>query len=286
MQEHYLPKNYRDTLGLKTDPRILCITNASSYENFQDQYLSHSHDFLELCYISEGHGFININGDEYEISPGSIAIYNTGIRHDEHFEKKTDYNMYSIDIDDFYLTGLSPNCLIYDDIVPVFSFGHNSEHIDSIIKILWEISNSSSPQSICLCHNLCMTILSTLKASQHNKKVLNIQSNICRKVQTYINENYSQKISVEQLAQHVSTSPFHLSRVYKATTGYTINEYLTRVRIGHAQELLIHTKLPITEIAYAIGYGNHSYFTQLFYKKFHLTPLQFRKMHNNSLNHT
>lgn len=279
MQEHFLPEDYLKKLKWHGEPRILGVTNASSFEENRVQYLAHSHEYLELLYVSEGHGTIYVNDDIYPVSPGSIVVYNRGSTHDEHLDSIEHYDMYAIDFTDMSYGELPEDHLVAEDIVPVLSCGQNTGKIDRIIKMMWEISKSQSLQSIGLCHKLGMAVLSYVEISLHNKKAVSNMSAVCSRVKAIINDNYQKEVTIEKLAKSVSVSPFHLSRIFKSSTGYTINEYLKRVRLGQAQSMLVYSDMSVTDIAYAVGYGSHSYFTQLFRKQFGVSPVEFKKYH-------
>lgn len=92
----------------------------------------------------------------------------------------------------------------------------------------------------------------------------------------FIEHNYSQMISIDQLSEHVSLSKYHLIRRFSASTGLTPGAYLTRIRIEKAMELLRGTSLSIEAIAEQIGYSSGSYFIKAFRSLTGLTPGDFR----------
>ena len=77
----------------------------------------------------------------------------------------------------------------------------------------------------------------------------------------------------------VSVSPYHMSRVFKKETGCTPMQYVAQLRLGKAQTLLVHTDMPITEIAYNVGYNSSNSFNYAFLKLIGLTPGAYRKMY-------
>ncbi|WIV19983.1 AraC family transcriptional regulator [Paenibacillus polygoni] len=92
----------------------------------------------------------------------------------------------------------------------------------------------------------------------------------------FIEANYSQMISIDQLSEYVSLSKYHLIRRFSASTGLTPGAYLTRVRTEKAMELLRGTDLSIEAIAERIGYSSGSYFIKAFRSVAGLTPGEFR----------
>lgn len=100
--------------------------------------------------------------------------------------------------------------------------------------------------------------------------------NSVRLTADFIERHYARMIGIEQLADRVSLSKYHLIRRFSASTGVTPGAYLARVRIEQAMELLRGTELPIEEIAEQVGYSSGSYFIKVFRRLTNLTPGQFR----------
>ena len=96
------------------------------------------------------------------------------------------------------------------------------------------------------------------------------------KIEDYVSAHLNQNISLSEMAGVINLSQYHFCRLFKQSTGITPHQYLTQCRINRAKELLSKTKLTITEIAFEIGFSNHSSFTRLFRKYVGVTPSLFR----------
>jgi AraC-like DNA-binding protein/mannose-6-phosphate isomerase-like protein (cupin superfamily) len=94
----------------------------------------------------------------------------------------------------------------------------------------------------------------------------------------YIDEHFSEKITLDQLAKDFSISKFYLTREFKKEYGVTIVQYLLSKKITHAKTLLRYTELPIEEIAVQCGIGDASYFNKVFRKLEGMTASQYRKL--------
>ena len=93
----------------------------------------------------------------------------------------------------------------------------------------------------------------------------------------YIEENFTQSISLDSLAELTQTNKFHLAKEFKHYTGFSPNDYLIWVRIHQAKLLLKTTTLPAVKIAHAVGIHDINNFNYLFKKRVGATPIQFRK---------
>ncbi|WP_159881238.1 AraC family transcriptional regulator [Paenibacillus puerhi] len=92
----------------------------------------------------------------------------------------------------------------------------------------------------------------------------------------YMHHHYDCDIKVKDIAAAVSLHPGYLHRIFRAHTGSTLTEYLTALRIEKAK-MLLHTDIPILDVADYVGVGSRQYFHSLFKKQTGLTPTAFRK---------
>lgn len=98
-----------------------------------------------------------------------------------------------------------------------------------------------------------------------------------KRVTAYLEENLSQDISLKELANVIALSPFHFSRLFKATTGFSPHQYHIRCRIKRAKHLLLTTQLPLAHIAPAVGFSSQSHLNYHFKRVVGLTPTAFLK---------
>lgn len=93
----------------------------------------------------------------------------------------------------------------------------------------------------------------------------------------FIQQNYSQKITLEDAARYVYLSPTYLSRVFKQEAGTSFTRFLNGVRVEKSRKLLSMTDMKLAEIAVACGFEDQSYFTKVFRSITGETPQQYRK---------
>ncbi|BBI34802.1 response regulator [Cohnella abietis] len=101
--------------------------------------------------------------------------------------------------------------------------------------------------------------------------------NVVDRATSYILSNLEQNLSRESVASHVYLHPDYLTRLFKKELGCTIPEYMLRERIKLARQLLVHSELPVSTVATAIGYSNFSHFAKLFKQQTSMTPIDFRQ---------
>lgn len=97
-------------------------------------------------------------------------------------------------------------------------------------------------------------------------------------IREYIDQNYMDPdISLSSLADRFNFSAQHLSRIFGHESGLTFVDYLTRLRIRKAIELLRNTDLKIYEISVQIGYSNQQYFSSVFKRLLGVSPVEYRR---------
>ncbi|SDL71274.1 response regulator transcription factor [Paenibacillus jilunlii] len=94
---------------------------------------------------------------------------------------------------------------------------------------------------------------------------------------SYIHEHYAEELTLAELSDKVYISRNHLSIIFKNITGETFNNYLTRVRIEKARELLMERNMLVYEVAERVGYKNIPYFSTLFKKITGMNPTELIK---------
>lgn len=93
----------------------------------------------------------------------------------------------------------------------------------------------------------------------------------------YVQKNFMKELSLEEVAEYVNLSVGYLSNYFKGKMGMTFVDYLTKLRIEKAKELLMYTNDKIYKIAEQVGYQNSQYFVTIFKKKTGVTPAEYRK---------
>lgn len=93
----------------------------------------------------------------------------------------------------------------------------------------------------------------------------------------FIDANLSHKISLEEMAEQVSLSPFHFCRVFKEATGVTPHAYLTDRRIDYAKKGLLSDHVSILDVALSAGFSDASHFSRVFNKCTGSTPSEYRR---------
>ena len=98
-----------------------------------------------------------------------------------------------------------------------------------------------------------------------------------QKVTDYIAAHYRENLTLEVLAKHIHMNPFYFSSYFKKQLGQNFKDYLNRVRMEHALELLLNSDKRSYEIAEEVGFKDYRYFNEVFSRYYGKTPAAYRK---------
>ena len=271
------------------------VIEKENFDTHKQDELAHWHNSFELIEVVEGKFFCNVDGSEFLINKGNICIINRGRLHHIYTEdhnafkcrKKTiifnpDYFIKDENIYEKYILpllekdafahiqfnikkgiGLDINALMkeieaLEDEKPI---GYELEEYSLIYKVIryLYLAYQSSKQSI------------------HTAYDANVQ--IQRNMTSFIHEHFNSKIGLEDIAEAGQVSKSTCIRLFHKYTGKSPVDFLNNYRLQMSAEKLVTTSEQITEIAYACGFGQPSYFNRLFLKEYNMTPNQYRKQH-------
>jgi two-component system response regulator YesN len=114
---------------------------------------------------------------------------------------------------------------------------------------------------------------------QHLEQLENISpSREIAKLQKYVQMNIHKKISLTEVADYLHLNPSYLSRLFKKTMGEGFIEYVTRLKMEQARELLMDTTKTVEQIAFDLGFDSKSYFIKTFKKYYGVPPIDLRRV--------
>lgn len=102
--------------------------------------------------------------------------------------------------------------------------------------------------------------------------LLNRDRRIADAARVLLEEHFADPPGLKEMARAVGTHTAKLMRVFKAVHGCTISDYLEIFRMNRARELVVRGDLPVTQIAYEVGYGHPSNFATAFRRHFGISP--------------
>jgi len=103
---------------------------------------------------------------------------------------------------------------------------------------------------------------------------------IASQVENYLESHYRDcSLTVQNIARDLGFTNTYLCAAYKKSSGKTVNQRLTEIRLLHAEKLLVSTGRRLYEVANAVGYGDSKYFVKLFTREIGISPKEYQKRH-------
>ena len=99
----------------------------------------------------------------------------------------------------------------------------------------------------------------------------------------YIREHYVEDVTLSMLSDFIHMSPAYLSHVFKSNVGIGYKQYLTKIRMKKACEMLKNTNKKVYEIAALVGYDNYASFNKIFQKEFCVSPQKYRMVDSSKV---
>ena len=158
------------------------------------------------------------------------------------------------------------------------------EHADELRKLflsLIQYYRTGSPEDNILLQSLILRLIYTLKKIAPNGTILQKPKHnnriVIEQTLNYINEHLAEELTLESLSERAKFSPIYFHKLFKASTGKNLHEYVEEQRLRKAIDLLLSTEMTLAQIAYECGFSSQSYFSYAFKKKMKMTPREYAK---------
>ncbi len=242
----------------------------------------HRHEGItELMLYVGGGANLTIDEQTYPVKAGDIVALNAGVPHDEDAIRSTQTATYGVGLTDLQLYGLPPNAILAPDICPVSPLGADFARMRGLFETIYALLQENPPRHAETCQLLAASLaLLFVRQFSHHAPVKPMDSSdkmLTTRIRNYIEQHYSEDLSLPAIGKALHISSYYLAHVFKDSTGYSPMQYVIRLRIGRAQELLSSTTYPITQIAGMVGYDNPSHFNTMFTKNIGMSPGKYRK---------
>lgn len=168
-------------------------------------------------------------------------------------------------------------CELLNSLPQVMSVGDISRYKDLFLKSAHLYFSRPKEYQIYAKSLLLDVLIKAQSDAQHTMASEGERSNVIIRTQHFMDEHFSEQITLETLASRVNMSREHLCRLFKKHAGMPPMEYLQSVRIFHAKHLLIMNSDSVEQIALRCGFSNVNYFYETFKKHTGATPAKYRK---------
>lgn len=251
--------------------------------------LFHFHNAFEIYYLFSGEREQYINRKLYRIKAGDLVLINEYTPHRTTTEKDVSVEHIIVNFKKLFLSEIAK--MTHLDLYECFSKDIHVIHLDKearetvetlLINMHAEFRRNAIGSDLYIKSLLTqLLLLSRRYADGIHEPSEELQSSTYRIINgatNYINDNFSENITLDLMASKFFVSTHYFSRVFKKMTALTFVEYLNSVRIKEAQKLLSSTTLSVNDIAERVGYKSSTHFGRIFKKLLNTTPSAYRKL--------
>lgn len=246
----------------------------------------HWHQCVEFLYISKGYGIVVVDNQHYTARPGRLFIFPPFRLHKVHVDAndKNQYHRTTMHIEHssvistlhgFPRQQAQFSALAASNVpAQIYDLSEQADYMEVILEQFDKLdpTEHSTASDVAF---MVMQIMAFLPAQP--QLFIPQQQTVASRIMQWVESNYSEKFSLDELAQSIGLSRSYTSRIFRQQTGGSIHEYLLTRRIKKSCDLLRTSPLSIEAIAQEVGFIEVTYFITCFKKMMAQTPLQYRK---------
>ncbi len=229
----------------------------------------HYHDSYELYYLEAGSREYFVDDKFFSVTAGNFVLISPSKFHRTGgaYALRTLVGFTSNFLSKTYSPVASKNLLKCFDEVLICPPEHMQKDLKKLLKIMAECKTETD---FGIYLGMLLKQLSACKSeTTYDEQISGII--------TYINHHFSELHSIDQIANYMHVSKYHLCRIFKDAMGITLINYLNNIKIKNACTFLESTNKGILEISHLCGFNSLAYFSNVFKKITGYSPLKYKK---------
>jgi len=259
---------------LMPNPDLPFIFHTDFYMR-RESGVANWHENTEFLYCIQGKGNVNCDTSDIGMKKGDTVIINARQLHTVSSEAEVKYRCLIIDNSFFRDNGIDIENLSFAQSICDEKAGILMERIALLFTGEKTAFSVAETRLAVLDYIVYMCKNFSIKAKSGTKKKSKSYNAVLNTVE-YINENFSQKLTLDSLASMAGFSRYHFARIFKENTGFTVIEHINAIRCENAGLLLRETQKTISEIAFECGFDSPSYFAKAFSRTYGMLPSEYR----------
>lgn len=287
MEESALDEKYEKKGYLYDDYRMFYLVDREE-KGFENHY----HDFDKIIIFLNGNVSYTIEGKSYHLMEKDIVLVRHGDIHKVKICGDVTYERIVMYISPDYLKQYDKDSFHLDqcflDAQEKYSYvirlqGKEKNSIYRLVLYMKELLMQERPQDasqLLFQKTILIQFLILLKRAIEDKFFYYIDTEhynqkIVEMIQ-YINQNLTEDLNIDLLAEHFYLSKYYMMRQFKKETGYTIGSYITNKRLLYARELIQRGET-LTQTCFTCGFKEYSSFHRAYKKLFGISPVKSRE---------
>ncbi len=265
----------------KFHPKLLdvVVRDYAFWQPFEFDLLRKSTRLHTIGIVYEGKGTLHLNDHQYALTPGSVFQILPGNYMNIKTAQIDTLHFYSVHYSAHLMDesgqGLDENSQSLP--FPIHSNYADWQPLYQIFLSAWQEWNTKQPGYEWRCKISFFAIMNEIVRLESDRESGTSMNSGMERIVQFMNEHYNDPLNRTQLATYAGWSPTYFSTLFKEQTGETPTQYLNKLRIDRAKQLLRSTSLPITQIAADVGFTDSFYFARIFAKATGFSPSEYRK---------
>ncbi len=272
-------------------PFLVSHERLSRYES--GSFLWHWHPEIEITIVEEGRMTYRVNDQSFSLKAGDLLFGNANVLHAGFMQDAADCVYTAVTFSARLIYGFSQSSihtdyvepLLWDFSLPAIHFDHSESWHGSFGKIvgnLLRLDEHKPPfyelEITAGLQLLWKELLSHQQPTPHCNAHSRTEYERIRKILGYIEKNYSQKILLKDISDHIHLCESECCRLFKRYMNQPLSVFLQEYRIERSLEELTAGEDPIGLVAERAGFSDSNYYTKVFQKKMGCSPRQYRKL--------
>jgi AraC family transcriptional regulator len=234
----------------------------------------HYHEHANIAFILRGSFTEILDRRRFECSPQSLIIKPAGEAHANHYGRGG-MHCFLIEVKPQKVESLQSLSKTFDRI------NHVRGGMFSMLAMrIWKEMRVMDSASSLAIEGLSFELIAEL--SRHSNFVSERRlPHWLKRVREILHANFSESISLANVAKTVDVHPVHLAREFRKFYGCTLGEYVRGLRIEFACRQLSGSDMPLVEISLAAGFSHQAHFSRIFKRQIGISPSEFRSLHRS-----
>ena len=274
--------------GNEQFPFLVSYQKLSEYES--GSFMWHWHPEIEITYVQKGTMCYKVNHMVYHLKEGDIVFNNSGALHSGTMENQKDCAYIPVTFDSRLIYGFFQSTVnskyvdpvIQDSMLPAICIDQSEPWHKPFREYLLRIIDLDEKKpdfyeldiTICL-QSMWRLLLEHITYEPQASRENSLEYDRIKKILSYIEENYQNKITLNDIAGHIHLCESECTRLFKRHMNTTFFALLQEYRIERSMEFLQDDQ-PVSAVADKAGFSDPNYYSKAFKKMYQRSPLQYR----------
>ena len=253
-------------------------------QRIQQSVSLHNHDFFEIELVVSAKNTVHVlNGHTSPLAAGSIYFLNPSDIHSIDIGEGGHFDRYNV----LFRQDIISESVLASVIDSGCERQLDKSELETVLKLFevltfyYDLADGSKTEDIGsrIIETLLLTFKNTVVRAADSAIRPDISGNSrshVQKILLYIHNNFREDITLSDIAAYCSFSPHYISQLFHSATSSTLTQYITRLRLEYAKNLLFSTDYSITEICYKCGFRSFAHFLRSFKKQYRQSPARYR----------